>query len=255
MQKRKQRKRTDTRVAELEKEMRQMRSQLQKKSEARVQPESASQAQPQGNLWYRNGRTESANLEQRTQQRTAGNAHGTVTNGQDAHQDSGHAPVLWPSRLPDKPMEPPRDAVDRGLLSMATARQLFETYKTDLFHHYPLVYVAPDVTADDMRRTKPTLFLAIIAAASSKQNPELSAVLDKEVLQAYAFRSLVQSQKCLELVQALLISAVWYYPPQRFGQLKYYEYVSMAASMAMDIGIGTVSLAMQTRSVLLISTR
>lgn len=138
---------------------------------------------------------------------------------------------------------------------MATARQLFETYKTDLFHHYPMVYVASDVTADAMRRTKPTLFLAIIAAASSKQNPELSAVLDKEVLQAYAFRSLVQSQKCLELVQALLISAVWYYPPQRFGQLKYYEYVSMAASMAMDIGIGTVSLAMQTRSVLLMSTR
>ena len=58
-------------------------------------------------------------------------------------------------------------------------------------------------------------------------------------MHAYALKSLVDSEKSLELVQALLISAVWYHPPNKFGQLKYYEYIHMAATMAMDIGICT----------------
>lgn len=122
---------------------------------------------------------------------------------------------------------------------MATARQLFDTYREDLFPHYPMVAIPDSISAEEMRRTEPTLFLAVIAAAATKDHSELSAALDKEVLQAYATRSLMQSEKSLELVQALLISAVWYNPPSKFGQLKYYEYINMAATMAMDIGIGT----------------
>ncbi|KAK1816850.1 hypothetical protein LTR12_008688 [Friedmanniomyces endolithicus] len=77
------------------------------------------------------------------------------------------------------------------------------------------------------------------AAASGKENPDLSATLDKEILEAYATRSLMNSEKSLELVQALLISAVWYHPPSEFGQLKYYEYIHMAATKVMDLGLGT----------------
>lgn len=131
------------------------------------------------------------------------------------------------------------DVIDRRLLSMATARQLFKTYKEDLFQHYPMVPIPESVSADEMRGTKPTLFLAIIAAASEKESSDLSALLDREVLQQYATRSLIQSEKSLALVQALLISVVWYHPPGKFGQLKYYEYIHMAANMAMDLGIGT----------------
>ena len=63
-------------------------------------------------------------------------------------------------------------------------------------------------------------------------------MLDQEVLHAYATRIMVRSEKSLELIQALLISAAWYHPPLKFGQLKYYEYVRMATTMSMDIGIG-----------------
>jgi hypothetical protein len=40
-------------------------------------------------------------------------------------------------------------------------------------------------------------------------------------------------------VQALTISSVWYYPPGKYSQLKFYEYIHMAATMALDIGLGT----------------
>ncbi|KAK4580094.1 hypothetical protein LTR86_000296 [Recurvomyces mirabilis] len=144
------------------------------------------------------------------------------------------ASKLWPDRLADYPELSKRDVVDRGLLSMATARQLYETYETDLFPHWPPVPIPANMSADDMRVTRPALFLAIIAAAAGKENSELAATLDKEVLDI-----LMQSEKSLDLIQALLLSAVWYHPPSKFGQLKYYEYIHMAATMAMDIGIGT----------------
>nr|POF04595.1 transcriptional regulator war1 [Quercus suber] len=100
-----------------------------------------------------------------------------------------------------------------------------------------MVLVPTNVTADEMRATKPTLFLAILAAAAGKEDSELSAVLDRELLLVYATRGTINSEKSLELVQALLTSTVWYHPPRKFGQLKYYEYTHMAAIMAMDLGI------------------
>ena len=140
-----------------------------------------------------------------------------------------------------------KDVIDRDIISMATARNLFETYRKELYPHYPMVPIPHSTSADDMRQTKPTLFLAIVSAAASKDHPDLSATLDKEVLHAYAAKTLVHSQKSLEMVQALLISAVWYHPPNRFSQLKYYEYIHMAVTMAIQIGIGTRSVPQRSR--------
>lgn len=132
-----------------------------------------------------------------------------------------------------------RDIIDRGLISIATAKLLLETYRRDLYPLFPMVAVPQYVTMEQMRQSRPTLFLTILAAAAMKDHPHLSAALDKEILQNYATRSLVQSEKSLQLVQSFLLSAVWYHPPKKFEQLKYYEYIHMAATMAMDMGIGT----------------
>jgi hypothetical protein len=245
LQKRKQRKRTDTRVAELEREMRAMRAMLKHKQDgAKTPPREPASTGPAEGLWYER------NVQGAARQPAFPAIGGSkeVTDGATPAQSKQQsAPLLWPSRFPDRPPEEGGDVINRGLLSMATARQLLDIYRTDLFPHYPMVPISPSTSADELRSTKPTLFLAIIAAAAGKENSDLSATLDKEVLQAYASRSLVRSEKSLELVQALLISAVWYHPPARFGQLKYYEYIHMAATMAMDIGIGTRPLQHRSR--------
>jgi hypothetical protein len=109
------------------------------------------------------------------------------------------------------------DVVDRGILSMEVARRLVEHYKRDLYPQYPQVYIP--CTADDLRESKPILFLAVLAAGAESEGPDLANALDHEVLQEYATRSVVNSEKSVQLVQALLISAVWYIPPNKFGQL------------------------------------
>ena len=131
------------------------------------------------------------------------------------------------------------DVVDRGLLSMASATKLFQTYVNDLVPHYPVVVFPEDYTAVELRLSRPILFLAVIAAASGKSDPDQSTVLNAEVLQAYAIRTFMNSEKSLELVQAMIVTSVWYNPPNGFGQLKFYEYIHMAATMALDIGLGT----------------
>ena len=240
LQKRKQRKRTDTRVAELEREMRAMRAALKNKEHSKdLQSTSGRQSRtaPEG-LWF---------IENNLNAPRIGNdvappaitypATGSARLVTGPAQRNG--PTGLAKRFVDRPLTDSKDVVESGMISMATARQLFASYREHLLPHYPVVPIPDSTSADELRQVKPTLFLAIIAAAAGTESPELSAMLDQEVLHTYAAKSLVQSEKSLEIVQALLVSSIWYHPPNKFGQLKYYEYIHMAATMAMDIGIGS----------------
>jgi hypothetical protein len=131
------------------------------------------------------------------------------------------------------------DVIDRGVLTWEVAEELFHIFINDLFPHYPCVYFAPGTSPEKTRRKKPILFLAVIAAASGKTDPHLYSMLHSEVVAAYAQRTIIHGEKSLELVQAQIVTSIWYYPPGRFSRLKFYQYIHMATTMAMDIGIGT----------------
>ena len=137
------------------------------------------------------------------------------------------------------PTDPNLDVIERGIVSMDLATELFNTYVNSLSPHYPAVVFPEGFAAEELRRTKPTLFLAVIAAASGKSDPSLYSILNSEVLLSFAYRMVMRSEKSLELVQAILVTVIWYHHPGRFAQLKFYEYIHMAATMAMDIGLGT----------------
>ncbi|KAK0313905.1 hypothetical protein LTR01_002162 [Friedmanniomyces endolithicus] len=246
VQKRKQRKRTDTRVAELEREMRTMRAALEVKQQSAEGKGVPVRTRSTDEGLFGDGARPAGLSYQASAQHAARSGQGAYqepshsrTNMEATQQQQAERSLSKPERAPEVRVGFGEDVIDRGHLSIATARQLVETYKKDLFPHFPTIPIAASITADELRRTRPTLFLAVIAAASGKENSDLSATLDKEILEAYATRSLMNSEKSLELVQALLISAVWYHPPSEFGQLKYYEYIHMAATKVMDLGLGS----------------
>jgi hypothetical protein len=89
-----------------------------------------------------------------------------------------------------------------------------------------------------IRKEKPVLFLAILVAGAGPVYPEVQAGLNKELTSVFANRIMVQGEKSLELVQALQLSTLWYYPPEHFEELKFYQLVHIAAVMALDIGLG-----------------
>lgn len=91
---------------------------------------------------------------------------------------------------------------------MEEAIRLFKTYNDDLVQNYPAVSFEPSVAAEELRRTKPTLFLATVAAASGQMGSQLYSVHNSELLCAYAHQTIIEGQKSLELVQTMIILSI-----------------------------------------------
>jgi hypothetical protein len=120
---------------------------------------------------------------------------------------------------------------------------LFQCFMDHYMSEYPLVVFPAGTDPAEVRSTMPTLFLATIAAASGSSDPIIFRALNVELLKEFAHKIMVSSMKGLELVQAMLVMAAWYFPPDRFEDLKHYQYIHMAATMAMDIGLGETAAA------------
>jgi hypothetical protein len=131
----------------------------------------------------------------------------------------------------------PPDIVDRGVLNMERANELYTRYTTLMCPHLPGVVFPPEMTAAQLRATKPILFMAVMAAASS-EIPNLQRTLTRELMQLFGDKIIVNGNKSLELVQALQVATVWYWPPERFEELKFYQLTHVAAVMAIELGLG-----------------
>lgn len=130
------------------------------------------------------------------------------------------------------------DVIDRGLLLMDTAAELFNVFQTDFSPKYCFLVFPTGYTVDQLRHDKPILFLALMAAASTMSHPELYQMLSTETIQEYARLSLIGGEKSVELVQAMIATVIWHYPVGKFSALKFYEYIHLASTMAIDLGLG-----------------
>lgn len=120
----------------------------------------------------------------------------------------------------------------------STADLLLRKYTMDLSTYMPFLPSLEGVSAKYLRTTRPVLFTAILAASSQSLYPPLGQALFHQVEKLYAKRILMESEKSLEIVQALLVTCLWYHPPDRFSNLKFTTYAHLAANMALDIRLG-----------------
>ncbi|KAG9245992.1 hypothetical protein BJ878DRAFT_499019 [Calycina marina] len=133
------------------------------------------------------------------------------------------------------------DVVDRGLVTSEMATKMFNHYVERMAPHMPAVVFSPATTAAEVRKAKPTLFLAILSVSSGMNYPDLQRMLTKEIMAIYGERIITNGEKTLEIIQALHVNTLWYWPPEHFEELKFYQLVHIAAVMAIDIGIGKKS--------------
>lgn len=126
------------------------------------------------------------------------------------------------------------DVIDRKILDAVTATKIFEYYNQNMAPHMPIVVFSSDITAGIIRKTKPTLFLAILSIASAQDYPHLQGVLTREIMRAYADRLICKREKSLELIQALQVSTTWYSTDANFYQL-----IHLAAVMGIGLGISS----------------
>lgn len=150
--------------------------------------------------------------------------------------DDAPTPSVAPSAMDTRSHEY-SDIVDRGIITTERAGLLFDRYNYQMAPHLPGVVFSKDMTVGELRKTKPILFLAVMSAASS-ETPNVQRVIVKELMQIFAEKVMISGEKSIELVQALNISVIWYWPPEHLEELKFYELVHMAAIMAIDLGLG-----------------
>ncbi|KAJ5543352.1 hypothetical protein N7461_009355, partial [Penicillium sp. DV-2018c] len=241
-QRRRPRKRTDSRVAQLEKEMRVMRSLLKNRIPEEEEPDSGEDSKGDDDPDY-----ESVDMDLKS-------GHSVHSSEEARYMDyspeprSTHnsgafsAPPTFAGMGADfeakQEMVPPvDDVVDRGIISLEDAEQLVAYYIHELASFFPLVVLPSNTTAAQLRQTKPILFLSVIAATSIAVDAGLAAVLNREMIRLYAERFFIEGEKSLELVQALLLMIVFYLPPASPLKLQLYQYTHIASTMALEIGL------------------
>lgn len=242
-QRRRPRKRTDSRVAQLEREMRVMRSLLKDRIRGQdSSPESAgSDREDSCEPEFSSNQLLSTISEAPPSSVSPINPPLSGPNAFE-HGASLSAPSLTPlltstSYSPDMPSKD--DVVDRRVISLELADELAAIFIHELTEFCPAVVLPPETTASDLRRSKPVLFLSVIAAASMSVDASVAAILNRELVRLYAEQFFIQGEKSLELVQALLLMVAFYYPPDSPLKLQHYQYIHIAATMALEIGLAS----------------
>ncbi|KAJ8110318.1 hypothetical protein OPT61_g6808 [Boeremia exigua] len=231
--KRRQRKRTDVRVAELEKEIKKMQSALMKGGRS---PSAASEHESADEGSERDAE-ESSPLDVQ---------HGSATTTTSAFTNK------WPNVMgPKSPKEVPKndsakdllgavdDIIDRGVISQELSEELLNVWRNELVAASPGIYIPKDWTAAQLRQKKPSLFHAIMAAGAHSRGSALSDKLHEEAVYYFARTAFINGEKSVQTIQALLVTVAFYSPPKTPGQLQIYQWVNMAASMALELGLAS----------------
>ncbi|KIW69857.1 hypothetical protein PV04_02180 [Phialophora macrospora] len=253
---RKRQKKTDSRVAELEKKIDALTATLAARGGAEadltVDPSmSVTHAPPQdprvqsfGSQWHQPPPPPGAHSPQQGVKRKIANYDYF---GGELHKPS--PPQYKPAGLPNtyqpvlehttKTEEPATvDPVERGLVDIISARQCFDRYMAEMCEHLPMVVFPPGTQADEVRKNKPILFLAVMAVASGTIRPDLQPRLIVEITRALADRVIFRGEKSLELVQTIQVTTCFYQPPEKYEELNFNQLIHVAAVMALDLGMG-----------------
>ncbi|EFQ99780.1 hypothetical protein MGYG_02793 [Nannizzia gypsea CBS 118893] len=148
----------------------------------------------------------------------------------------------WPAFVPDsspagRPDHEYADAIDRGIIDQETAAKAFTHYVENMAPLLPAVVFPPNTKMGDVRRETPVLFLSILSVSIGFCAPSLEPTLTSEMHKIFADRIVIRGEKSLELMQALVIAALWYMPPEHYEELKFYLLIHLAAIMGTDMGM------------------
>lgn len=93
-------------------------------------------------------------------------------------------------------------------LDDAVATVLLENYQASMARHFPFVIIPLGTTAQDLRASKPFLFLSLMAVSSYQRSGQ-KTTLSIDVVRRLGEQMLFRGEKSLDLLQGLLVYAEW----------------------------------------------
>lgn len=145
----------------------------------------------------------------------------------------------------DKPQS--SDPVSTGILTIGEATKLFDFYVNHMLPQRPLVAFPEGTSSASLRLQKPILFLAVVAAAAGGFDEQLGLRLSQIIQRVYVDNIMMRADKSLELIQAILVTTNWCYPPDAFEELNIYQHLHMAATMALELGLDGAYVTAESR--------
>jgi hypothetical protein len=238
--KRRQRKRTDVRVTELEKEIKKMRSLLKSTNNPSSNDVSDHESGEEGSDDQEQDaeKISPSELQIRRSRATTASA-GTEQWSSTATERIQTAPTKTQCGPRDFLGPAENDIIERGVISQQMADELMDIWRNDLVTASPGITIPRHWTASDLRKNKPSLFHAVMAASAHSKGSALSDKLHEEAVYLYARSAFINGEKSVQSIQAMLVTVAYYSPPKKPGQLQIYQWVNMAASMALELGLAS----------------
>lgn len=216
---RQRRKRTDTRVAALEKEIAGLKAAFgnpgNDSSPLASSPDTVWQTDPLGNQYARD-------------EISVGEQPGQIQSGWQEEPENNSSSSL---------NETIPGLVDTGLLPLHLAKTLLVQFIDNVVPQYPVLALGANQDLNSLRISQPTLLLAMITAASRGSDPVLFRKLHSRLLGHIGHQVLVLGRRSLELVQAILAMEVWYDPPDDMDRLNFYMWIRIAGIMVQQLGL------------------
>ncbi|RMZ87891.1 hypothetical protein DV736_g4885, partial [Chaetothyriales sp. CBS 134916] len=151
---------------------------------------------------------------------------------------SANSYIGYASRARPEDVDVIFDPITYGSMDPPTVRRCWDRYTTEMCSHLPIVVFPAGTRWEDLRKTKPILFLSVIAVASGTLRPDVQGKLLTETTRILADRIINRGEKSLELVQAILCITTFYQPPEKYEELNFNQLIHIAAVMALDLGLG-----------------
>lgn len=120
----------------------------------------------------------------------------------------------------------------RGLLPFEKGQEFLDTFRMRMSPHFPFVIVAESVTIQGLVQERPTLCVAILAAASH-EDLKLQQNLGKLFNEIVLVRMIKGPFATLDMLQGLLVHLAWAHFHQ--GTMRYTQHLSLAASIISDM--------------------
>lgn len=130
-----------------------------------------------------------------------------------------------------------RDVVDQEILSLESARHAFAHFIKNILPIMPIVSFPDSISATDVRRRQPALFLAILCAGSNQLLFETQQILARCLMTLFSEWIILKGEKSLDVIQALQVATLWYSPPRKLAQLNFFLLQNLAGVMAIDLGL------------------
>jgi hypothetical protein len=128
------------------------------------------------------------------------------------------------------------DIIERGILTEEHAQTLLDRFRTRGTQYFPFVVIPADVSLYTVRKNSPFLFLAVTAVMIF-EDQVLQHQLGEEIRQQVFERVFADCEKCLDLLQGLLIYTAWYCHFYRGGKREELLLSQLCVTLAHELDI------------------